>query len=179
MYHPNVGHLFGEPVAPFLFLVDSADLPLSERQAEGADAFSQFHLYVCSAFLVKWSEKLQKMDFQVSPFEQVKSQEPSTHLGSRSTGDHHVFAKAANRYLERSRRRIALVRGVRSQVGVAWRREPFQWRSRGPARRRYGRSMSRAGGTQMNNAACIGCTSSSVDPMRHRDGSILALRLDP
>ncbi|KAG6885911.1 hypothetical protein C0993_007929 [Termitomyces sp. T159_Od127] len=32
--------------------------------AEGPDAFSQFHLYVCSAFLVKWSEKLRQMDFQ-------------------------------------------------------------------------------------------------------------------
>ncbi|KDQ57641.1 hypothetical protein JAAARDRAFT_35331 [Jaapia argillacea MUCL 33604] len=32
--------------------------------SEGADAFSQFHLYVCSAFLVKWSEKLRQMDFQ-------------------------------------------------------------------------------------------------------------------
>lgn len=32
--------------------------------AEGTDAFSQFHLYVCSAFLVKWSEKLKAMDFQ-------------------------------------------------------------------------------------------------------------------
>ncbi|KAL1670097.1 rab-GTPase-TBC domain-containing protein [Schizophyllum commune] len=32
--------------------------------SEGPDAFSQFHLYVCSAFLVKWSEKLQQMDFQ-------------------------------------------------------------------------------------------------------------------
>ncbi|EDR11501.1 uncharacterized protein LACBIDRAFT_246710 [Laccaria bicolor S238N-H82] len=28
------------------------------------DAFSQFHLYVCSAFLVRWSEKLRQMDFQ-------------------------------------------------------------------------------------------------------------------
>jgi len=34
-------------------------------QAEGPDAFSQFHLYVCSAFLVRWSEKLREMDFQV------------------------------------------------------------------------------------------------------------------
>ncbi|KAI0297111.1 rab-GTPase-TBC domain-containing protein [Russula brevipes] len=32
--------------------------------AEGPDAFSQFHLYVCSAFLVRWSEKLREMDFQ-------------------------------------------------------------------------------------------------------------------
>ncbi|KAF5370586.1 hypothetical protein D9758_001824 [Tetrapyrgos nigripes] len=32
--------------------------------AEGPDAFSQFHLYVCSAFLVKWSDRLRQMDFQ-------------------------------------------------------------------------------------------------------------------
>ncbi|KAH8726438.1 GTPase activating protein-like protein GYP1 [Phaeosphaeriaceae sp. PMI808] len=28
------------------------------------DGFSSFHLYVCAAFLVKWSEQLRKMDFQ-------------------------------------------------------------------------------------------------------------------
>ncbi|KAK3059429.1 GTPase-activating protein [Coniosporium uncinatum] len=27
-------------------------------------AFSDFHLYVCAAFLVKWSDQLLKMDFQ-------------------------------------------------------------------------------------------------------------------
>ncbi|PWN53183.1 RabGAP/TBC [Violaceomyces palustris] len=32
--------------------------------AEGPDAFSDFHLYVCSVFLHKWSEKLKEMDFQ-------------------------------------------------------------------------------------------------------------------
>lgn len=32
--------------------------------AEGQSGFSEFHLYVCAAFLVKWSEQLQKMDFQ-------------------------------------------------------------------------------------------------------------------
>ncbi|KAG9048112.1 GTPase-activating protein [Tulasnella sp. UAMH 9824] len=36
--------------------------------AEGPDAFSQFHLYVCCAFLVRWSEKLRQMDFQASSF---------------------------------------------------------------------------------------------------------------
>lgn len=37
-------------------------------QAEDdTSGFSEFHLYVCAAFLVKWSEQLQKMDFQV-PF---------------------------------------------------------------------------------------------------------------
>ncbi len=32
-------------------------------QAE-EQGFSEFHLYVCAAFLVKWSDKLVKMDFQ-------------------------------------------------------------------------------------------------------------------
>ncbi|GAA5860182.1 hypothetical protein JCM1840_002806 [Sporobolomyces johnsonii] len=32
--------------------------------AEGGDAFSEFHLYVCLAFLVKWSGELREMDFQ-------------------------------------------------------------------------------------------------------------------
>ncbi|ORY77223.1 rab-GTPase-TBC domain-domain-containing protein [Leucosporidium creatinivorum] len=32
--------------------------------AEGGDAFSEFHLYVCLAFLVKWSDQLREMDFQ-------------------------------------------------------------------------------------------------------------------
>lgn len=32
-------------------------------QAE-ENGFSEFHLYVCAAFLVKWSDKLIKMDFQ-------------------------------------------------------------------------------------------------------------------
>ncbi|WVW81810.1 hypothetical protein I302_103807 [Kwoniella bestiolae CBS 10118] len=32
--------------------------------AEGADAFSQFHLYVCSALLEKFSDRLREMDFQ-------------------------------------------------------------------------------------------------------------------
>ncbi|TPX51168.1 hypothetical protein SeLEV6574_g00415 [Synchytrium endobioticum] len=33
-------------------------------QAEGPDGFSDFHLYVCASFLVKWSEQLRKMEFQ-------------------------------------------------------------------------------------------------------------------
>ncbi|KAJ3331865.1 GTPase-activating protein [Blyttiomyces sp. JEL0837] len=32
--------------------------------AEGIDLFNEFHLYVCAAFLVKWSSQLKKMDFQ-------------------------------------------------------------------------------------------------------------------
>lgn len=33
-------------------------------QAEGTDGFSDFHLYVCAAFLVKWSDVLRKKEFQ-------------------------------------------------------------------------------------------------------------------
>ncbi|TPX35712.1 hypothetical protein SmJEL517_g01882 [Synchytrium microbalum] len=33
-------------------------------QAEGADGFSDFHLYVCASFLGMWSEQLRKMEFQ-------------------------------------------------------------------------------------------------------------------
>ena len=36
------------------------DTYLAEEQG-----FSEFHLYVCAAFLVKWSDQLVKMDFQV------------------------------------------------------------------------------------------------------------------
>lgn len=32
--------------------------------AEGAYGFSEFHVYVCAAFLVKWSAQIQQMDFQ-------------------------------------------------------------------------------------------------------------------
>ncbi|KAH6563777.1 hypothetical protein BASA50_008884 [Batrachochytrium salamandrivorans] len=32
--------------------------------AEGPDGFSEFHLYVCAAFLVKWSPQLRKFEFQ-------------------------------------------------------------------------------------------------------------------
>ncbi|KAI8872555.1 RabGAP/TBC [Ramicandelaber brevisporus] len=37
------------------------DTYLSE---DGGTGFSDFHVYVCAAFLVKWSEKIRKMDFQ-------------------------------------------------------------------------------------------------------------------
>lgn len=32
--------------------------------AEGPDGFSNFHTYICTAFLAKWSAQLRKMDFQ-------------------------------------------------------------------------------------------------------------------
>lgn len=32
--------------------------------SEGSEGFSEFHVYVCAAFLVKWTTKIQEMDFQ-------------------------------------------------------------------------------------------------------------------
>lgn len=32
--------------------------------AESGDGFSDFHIYVCAAFLIRWSEQLKDMDFQ-------------------------------------------------------------------------------------------------------------------
>lgn len=46
------------------------DTYLAEGSSEG---FSEFHVYVCAAFLVKWSAQLQKMDFQVSKSQGVVS----------------------------------------------------------------------------------------------------------
>lgn len=39
------------------------NVQIDTRQAE-EQGFSEFHLYVCAAFLVKWSAKLVGMDFQ-------------------------------------------------------------------------------------------------------------------
>ena len=64
VYNPNVGYILGKQAcyhATLLYLIKHIS-----NKAEGTDAFSQFHLYVCSAFLVKWSDRLKDMDFQVS-----------------------------------------------------------------------------------------------------------------
>lgn len=58
-YYQDVGHISSTLISGFGYF----DIHI--LQAEGPDAFSQFHLYVCSAFLVRWSEKLREMDFQV------------------------------------------------------------------------------------------------------------------
>lgn len=46
-----------------LSMLNRCNCSNSISQAED-QGFSQFHLYVCAAFLVKWSEKLMTMDFQ-------------------------------------------------------------------------------------------------------------------
>lgn len=63
VYDTDVGYLFGKLTASPPRL---AGLVAEYSQAEGTDAFSQFHLYVCSALLVKYSDRLREMDFQVS-----------------------------------------------------------------------------------------------------------------
>lgn len=80
-------------------MVSTAELiKWTSLQAEGPDAFSQFHLYVCSAFLVRWSKKLKEMDFQVCAtfHPQVQSTSPPV------PGHHHVPPVAANAGLVRS-----------------------------------------------------------------------------
>ena len=52
-----MGHLFGTWISDIVKPITNA------HQAE-EDGFSSFHLYVCAAFLVKWSDQLRKMDFQ-------------------------------------------------------------------------------------------------------------------
>lgn len=52
-----MGYVHGKPSAPRL------PRKLIGAQAE-ENGFSQFHLYVCAAFLVKWSDQLMKMNFQ-------------------------------------------------------------------------------------------------------------------
>ena len=66
-YREDVGYLSGASFVSFFFFFfwHLTDDGWAILQAEGPDAFSQFHLYVCSAFLVRWSEKLREMDFQV------------------------------------------------------------------------------------------------------------------
>lgn len=55
----DVGHIYGE-LAQDSTRQTSADWCLQAEET----GFSQFHLYVCAAFLVKWSEQLMKMNFQ-------------------------------------------------------------------------------------------------------------------
>lgn len=64
-HYSHVGHIPGQSRSFLLRFFDVGPIHFP-FQAEGPDAFSQFHLYVCSAFLVKWSEKLRQMDFQVT-----------------------------------------------------------------------------------------------------------------
>ena len=126
VYHPDVGYLSGKPRTAQVSRSCVLTASNTGLQAEGADAFSQFHLYVCSAFLVKWSEKLQKMDFQVSSRDVTQSPVDRWLIPAwRPAGNHNVFAETANGYMERPRRRVALVRGVRAQVCLAGRRESF------------------------------------------------------
>ena len=66
--------------------------------------FSDFHLYVCAAFLVKWSEQLMKMDFQVLLFIVFASLHVRNSLTCLS-GDNDVPASIAHAGLDGERYR--------------------------------------------------------------------------
>jgi hypothetical protein len=66
-YNQNVGLISckrGSVLRIFLGNIRQTDKHLFSTKAEGSEGFSEFHLYVCAAFLVKWSNELKKMDFQ-------------------------------------------------------------------------------------------------------------------
>lgn len=85
-------------------------------QAEGTDAFSQFHLYVCSAFLVRWSDKLQEMDFQVC----LRNLLRFSHL-NHFVGHHYVPPIPSHPRLDRQRYRAAAQPRVCAQLHLAQR----------------------------------------------------------
>ena len=68
--------------------------------------FSDFHLYVCAAFLVKWSEQLMKMDFQVLLLIIFASFYTGQSLTS-SLGDNDVPTSIANAGLDGERYRAS------------------------------------------------------------------------
>jgi hypothetical protein len=55
-----VGHLHG----PFPAVPLSSGPDTWRGQSEGSNAFSDYHTYVCLAFLLRWSAQLKEMDFQ-------------------------------------------------------------------------------------------------------------------
>lgn len=61
--------------------------------------FNEFHLYVCAAFLVKWTEQLVKMDFQVF----LMLNRYNTFLLTQIIGDYDVFTSSSNKILDRER----------------------------------------------------------------------------
>lgn len=54
-------YMVSQNVAPSSLTPEFPKLITPQAEENG---FSEFHLYVCAAFLVKWSDKLVKMDFQ-------------------------------------------------------------------------------------------------------------------
>lgn len=96
------------------------------RQAEGPDAFSQFHLYVCSAFLVRWSDKLREMDFQVCESRSLACH-VNSHVASlpKPPGHHYVPAVVTNTRLDGPRNRDAPQPSVRAKFDLAQRTEPL------------------------------------------------------
>jgi hypothetical protein len=100
------------------------DLSLYD-QAEGPDAFSQFHLYVCSAFLTRWSEKLREMDFQVCRSLSLSSRSISHVASSETIGHHYVPTVVANTRLDGPRNRDAPQPSVCAKFDLAQRTEPL------------------------------------------------------
>ncbi len=48
------------------YIPGKENIRVSDIQAEGSSGFSEFHIYVCAAFLHHWSKDLLQMDFQTA-----------------------------------------------------------------------------------------------------------------
>ena len=70
--------------------------------------FSEFHLYVCAAFLVKWTEQLVKMDFQASQLLQASLPMSDDII----VGGYDVSASLADKRLDRKGHRASAKRGI-------------------------------------------------------------------
>lgn len=144
------------------YLVSLVLLAPLTLQAEGTDAFSQFHLYVCSALLVKFSERLRDMDFQVGSRTSIKT--PANPLGND-----HVPSMPADADMDRSRYRALALRVVCTQDSLARGREPLCQPKAERGRFRYARSMT--------PALCMHASSDAIT--RFRDGQVRSLWLHP
>lgn len=63
--------------------------------------FSRFHLYVCAAFLVKWTDQLVKMDFQVCALWNLGTNHKL--IGVKHTGNNDVSPSPPDEGLDRKR----------------------------------------------------------------------------
>lgn len=100
------------------------DTYLAEEQG-----FSDFHLYVCAAFLVKWSDQLVRMDFQVCHISSPKPRCPG--LTCIEKGNHDVPTSLADERLDRKRHGALVERGIYLAKFVSRIQRPFKKLERG------------------------------------------------
>lgn len=84
-----------------------------------SDGFSEFHLYVCAAFLVKWSVQLKGMEFQVQNGRDVCDRFKGWYL-CRDIGYYDAFAVTSDIQLDWQGNWDASFRGVHVEKSLSW-----------------------------------------------------------